>query len=167
MKAVYLFFVVLFVAAQTCADDSTLPNSNTKQLTTNTQWTKYENNPVLDGKKYGTCFDLTMLKEDGLYKMWFSWRPKRSIAYCESKDGINWSTPVIVLSPANNDWEKNALNRPSIYKKDGIYHLWYTGQSNGQSWIGYAQSKDGLKFERQSERPVLEPEAGWEKNIAV
>jgi predicted GH43/DUF377 family glycosyl hydrolase len=133
---------------------------------TSTGWAKFENNPVIDGKKYGTCFDITMLKEDGLYKMWLSWRPKKSIAYSESKDGVNWSEPAIVLSPANNDWEKD-LNRSAIYKKDGVYHLWYTGQANGKSRIGYAVSKDGLKFERKSQKPVLEPESGWEKNIAV
>ena len=125
---------------------------------TSTGWTKYENNQVIDGKKYGTCFDIAMLKEDGLYKMWFSWRPKESIAYCESKEGVNWSEPAIVLSPAKNDWEK-ILNRIAIYKKDGVYHLWYTGQvlgkPNERSQIGYAVSNDGLKFERKSERPVL------------
>jgi predicted GH43/DUF377 family glycosyl hydrolase len=132
---------------------------------TSSGWVKYENNPVLGGANLGTCFDITMLQEDGFFKMWFSWRPKKSIAYTESKDGISWSDPVIVLSPANNDWEKN-LNRPAVYKKDDVYHLWYTGQTNERSRIGYATSKDGLKWERQSEQPVLVSEKAWEK-VAV
>jgi predicted GH43/DUF377 family glycosyl hydrolase len=127
-------------------------------------WTKYENNPIIGGE-LGTCFDMTMLKENGLYKMWFSWRPKKSIAYTESKDGVNWSEPVIVLSPANNDWEKD-LNRPGLVKRNGVYHIWYTGQANGQSKIGYATSKDGLHWERESEQPVLVAEEEWE-NVAV
>ena len=39
-------------------------------------WTKYENNPVLGGE-LGTCFDLCIIKEGGIYRMWFSWRPKK------------------------------------------------------------------------------------------
>ena len=131
---------------------------------TSAGWEKYENNPVLGGDM-GTCFDITMLYEGGVYKMWFSWRPEKSIAYSESKDGANWSGPKIVLSPVDNDWEHD-LNRPGIVKKDGVYHLWYTGQADGRSKIGYATSQDGLNWRRQSKTPVLVPEEPWEK-VAV
>jgi predicted GH43/DUF377 family glycosyl hydrolase len=127
-------------------------------------WKKYENNPVLGGD-LGTCFDITMLKDGDLYRMWFSWRPKKSIAYVESKNGTTWSEPKIVLSPIDNDWEHD-LNRPGIVLKDGVYHMWYTGQANGQSKLGYAVSKDGLVWERQSPTPVLVSEESWEK-VAV
>ncbi|MDR1960469.1 MAG: isochorismatase family protein [Planctomycetaceae bacterium] len=134
---------------------------------TSTGWVKYENNPVLGGANLGTCFDVSLIQEDGLFKMWFSWRPKKSIAYTESKDGINWSEPKIVLAPnPDTDWE-NDLNRPGILKRDGIYHLWYTGQAKWKSRIGYAVSSDGIKFERKSDKPVLSPDQGWELNIAV
>ncbi|MCL2623627.1 MAG: hypothetical protein FWD31_08185, partial [Planctomycetaceae bacterium] len=126
-------------------------------------WDKYENNPVLGGD-LGTCFDVTMLHEDGLYQMWFSWRPRKSIAYTESRDGINWKEPVIVLGPRRG-WESD-LNRPGIIKKDGLYHLWYTGQANGRSNLGYATSEDGMDWERKSNTPVLIPEEPWEK-VAV
>src|ERR1043166_7300100 len=59
-------------------------------------WVKYQNNPVLGGK-YGTCFDISVLKDGEPYRMWFSWRPKASVALVESKDGFHWSEPVIVL----------------------------------------------------------------------
>jgi len=131
---------------------------------TSAGWEKYEKNPVLGGD-LGTCFDITMLKEGDLYRMWFSWRPKKSIAYTESRDGVKWSEPKIVLSPVDNDWEHD-LNRPGIVFKDGVYHLWYTGQANGHSKIGYATSKDGLNWERQSKEPVLVSELPWEK-VAV
>ena len=127
-------------------------------------WVKHENNPVLGGD-LGTCFDITMLQEGGVYKMWFSWRPRKSIAYTESKNGIKWSAPKIVLSPVDNDWEHD-LNRPGIVFKDGIYHMWYTGQAHGGSKLGYATSKDGLNWERQSKEPVLVSELSWEK-VAV
>jgi len=42
-----------------------------------------------------------------------------------------------------------------------------TGQARGHSCIGFATSKDGLTWTRRSERPVLAPDAPWEKGIAV
>ena len=51
--------------------------------------------PVMGGK-YGTCFDISVLKERDTYRMWLSWRPKKSIALVESKDGIHWSEPPSV-----------------------------------------------------------------------
>ena len=32
-----------------------------------------------------TMFDSYVIKEDGIYKMWFSWRPTKSIMYTTSK----------------------------------------------------------------------------------
>lgn len=43
----------------------------------------------------------------------------------------NWSKPEIVLSPLEgSDWEAD-MNRPVVVYKDGQYHMWYTGQNNG------------------------------------
>lgn len=128
-------------------------------------WTKYEGNPVLGGT-YGTCFDITVLREENKYRMWFSWRPQRSLGLVESTDGIHWSEPRIVLGPRKESgWEDN-LNRPVVLRRDDGYHLWYTGQTSKQSWIGYATSPDGVTWKRMSDKPVLSPDAPWEK-VAV
>src|SRR5262249_42208302 len=58
------------------------------------------------------------------------------------------------------------VNRPVVLKQGDTYHMWYTGQANGKSWIGYATSADGKTWKRQSDRPVLSPEQPWEK-VAV
>ncbi|MFD2328020.1 family 43 glycosylhydrolase [Cohnella sp. GCM10020058] len=130
-------------------------------------WTKYANNPVLGGD-YGTCFDLSMIHEDGKFKMWFSWRPKKSIGYTESLDGFNWSEPVVVLADnPESGWEDD-LNRVSVVRKGDLYHMWYTGQTNEPeaSRIGYVQSQDGIHWTRVREQPVLVSEEPWEK-VAV
>lgn len=126
-------------------------------------WQKYSGNPVLGGD-LGVCFDLTMLEQEGTFRMWFSWRPKKAIGYSESKDGIHWSDPVVVLAPAGG-WEMN-LNRPSVIFRNQKYHMWFTGQADGHSRIGYATSEDGIHWERVQVDPVLIPEADWEK-VAV
>jgi predicted GH43/DUF377 family glycosyl hydrolase len=146
----------------TAANDNPQPP---RQTDTNAGWTKYAGNPVLGGK-LGTCFDVALLKEPAAYRMYFSWRPKRSVALTESSDGIHWSTPTIVLGPRDkSDWEAD-INRPVVVKKSDGYHMWYTGQAAGHSWIGYAISVDGKTWKRQSEKPALAPENKWEK-VAV
>ncbi len=129
----------------------------------NGAWQKYSGNPVMGGK-YGTCFDISVLKEGGGYRMWVSWRPKQSIALVESKDGLHWSEPPqIVLGPRKETGWEDDINRPVVIKREDGYHMWYTGQSEGRSQIGYATSPDGVVWKRMSERPVLSPDQPWEK----
>ena len=135
-------------------------------------WEKVGKEPVL-GAEYGTTFDVCVLRENGLYQMWFSWRNVRLIAYTQSADGIRWELPRAVLTAVpGSDWEGMEVNRPTVVKKDGLYHMWYTGQmfalenQLSRSCIGYATSADGLHWNRR-ERPVLEPEGGWERYCAM
>jgi len=134
-------------------------------------WEPAHDRPVIGGP-LGTCFDCHVMKEDGLYKIWFSWRPVRCIAYSESPDGIYWDNPRVVLTAVEGSaWEGHEVNRPTVVKRDGIYHMWYTGQmfaterSCARSCIGYAKSADGIHWTRREE-PVLIPERLWE-NITV
>ena len=107
-----------------------------------------------------------MLKEGDTFRMYFSWRPKKSIALVESKDGVHWGEPLVVLGPDDKtDWEAD-VNRPVVVKRGDTYHLWYTGQAQGRSRIGYATSADGKEWKRQSDKPVLSADQPWEK-VAV
>jgi predicted GH43/DUF377 family glycosyl hydrolase len=128
-------------------------------------WIKSGSNPVLGGA-LGTCFDIAVLREGETYRMWFSWRPKKSVALVESSDGIRWSEPQIALGPnAKTDWEEE-INRPVVVKRADGYHLWFTGQARGRSAIGYATSVDGKTWTRASDQPVLSADQPWEK-VAV
>jgi len=131
-------------------------------------WVKYGQNPVLGGQ-YGTCFDIAVLRENGGYRMWVSWRPQRSIALVESRDGLDWSAPEIVLPPAPTFWEED-INRPVVLKRADGYHMWYTGQAKGKhSWIGYATSPDGLTWTKHAANPVFAgaPAIAWEQERAT
>jgi predicted GH43/DUF377 family glycosyl hydrolase len=124
-------------------------------------WVKYAKNPVLGGS-LGTCFDISVLRDGGNYRMWFSWRPRHGIALTQSKDGLSWSEPVIVLGPNKASGWEDDVNRPVVLHRDGTYHMWYTGQAGGKSWIGYTTSADGRTWKRRSTKPVLSPEQPWE-----
>lgn len=133
-------------------------------------WEKDARNPVLGGD-LGTCFDMSLLQEDGIYKMWFSWRTCKSIAYVESTDGIHWNEPTIVLEPLpGSPFEADEVNRPCVIKHGGIYKMWYSGQmrpymEDGVSVLVYAESDDGIHWNKRI--PVLEPEGGWEMHSVM
>jgi predicted GH43/DUF377 family glycosyl hydrolase len=128
-------------------------------------WVKHDKNPVLGGD-LGTCFDVALLREGTGYRMWFSWRPRRSIALVPSRDGLAWGKPTVVLGPNKASGWEDEVNRPVVLKQGGLYRMWYTGQARGKSWIGHATSADGKVWKRASDRPVLSPEKAWEK-VAV
>lgn len=132
-------------------------------------FTKYSNHPVFGDTSTGTTFDGYVWKDGGRYRMDFSWRPKMACAVTFSDDGIHWEEPVITLGVnPETDWEED-INRNCIIKVDGIYKMWYTGQSrnHSRSFIGYAESKDGLNFSRVQEQPVMVPEFDWEKESVM
>ena len=90
---------------------------------------KYPCDPIFGGGELGTCFDVYVSRDKGRYRMDFSWRPKKSLAVTFSDDGIRWEEPIITLAPrAESGWEDD-LNRNCVIKVDGIYKMWYTGQS--------------------------------------
>jgi beta-1,2-mannobiose phosphorylase / 1,2-beta-oligomannan phosphorylase len=128
-------------------------------------WHKYAGNPVLGGK-YGSCFDVCVLRDHDRFRMWLSWRPHKSIAISESGDGIHWSAPEIVLSPNSSSGWEDEVNRPVVVIREDGYHMWYTGQAGGKSRIGYARSANGRDWSRQSVKPVLQPDQQWE-GVAV
>lgn len=132
----------------------------------NAGWIKAIENPMLGGD-LGTCFDVSVLEIGGIYRMWFSWRSKESIAFVESDDGVHWNAPIIVLGPnPATTWEER-LNRPCVLYHDNNYHMWYTGQTKKRSFIGYATSLDGITWQRKSEKPVLETKTRWEKRSVM
>ena len=160
----------LLGAAGVCALAPVDSFGQTEDHATAPGWEKYPGNPVLGGQ-YGTCFDICILREENRFRMWLSWRPKKSIAISESSDGIHWSAPEIVLAPnPSSGWEDD-INRPVLVRRGGEYHMWYTGQTSskaiasngypsGHSVIGYATSHDGLHWENRTK--VLAPELRWE-----
>ena len=132
-------------------------------------WKKYENNPILGSPDVGTCFDIFMLPDEDGLRMYFSWRPKKSLAVTTSNDGgETWGPLRIILEPKlETAWEDD-LNRNCIVRVNGKYHMWYTGQARGYSYIGYATSADGFQFERQGGgMPVMIPERFWENRSVM
>ena len=87
----------------------------------------------------------------------FSWRPQKSLAISYSEDGIHWSDPVITLSPDPSSGWEDRLNRNCVLyiPEQQRYLMWYTGQANDHSWIGVAESADGVHFATHPGNPIF------------
>jgi len=107
-----------------------------------------------------------VLIEDGLWRMWYvsgsRWeregeRAKHHyhIRYAESGDGLSWRrTGRVCIDYASPD--EYAIARPSVRKDGGLYRMWYCHRG-ARYRIGYAESPDGLRWQRKDDEAGLEP----------
>lgn len=74
-----------------------------------------------------------------------------------------------VIEPnAENEWESFAAFNPAAVYVDGIVHLLYRAMgAQGLSVLGYATSRDGLSFSRQSALPAYVPRETFEGGVGV
>lgn len=129
-------------------------------------WTKYVNNPVIDYADLGTIFDPFVRVVDDKYIMCVSRRANDSLMLFSSDNGTEWREESTVLYGVNGSKWESSVNRGCFLIKDGIWYLWYTGQSDGKSCIGLATSEDGSNFKRIQENPVISPEL-YHEGISV
>lgn len=72
-----------------------------------------------------------------------------------------------IVSPRGQSWESaGTFNPATIRVGDKIVMLYRAQDSHGTSRLGYADSTDGVHFQRRAE-PVLSPEAAYEKDGGV
>jgi hypothetical protein len=123
--------------------------------------------PILDRAPLEPYFCATpfVLFDDRRWRMWYASatgfilvngqpEPRYQVKYAESADGLVWERPNTVCLPYMFDGEANA--RPCVIREDGHYRMWYCYRGSidyrtdkAQSYrIGYAESEDGLKWDR-------------------
>ena len=157
-------------------------------------WTRLES-PVFEAGPEGSwdgSFLLSprVLKEDGLFKMWYSAGrgtfPNPAIVqtgYATSSDGIHWtkyddpqtttgehalSDPVLRAGGKGSFDELRAWV-PSIAATDDGYEMWYTGEAANpvKQAVGYATSPDGIHWTKHDENPVFESSGMWNYEIVA
>ncbi len=116
----------------------------------------------------------TIVKDGPTYRLWYTdvrtepWR----FRYAESRDGRRWNRhpkPVMVI---DQPWERGRLFYPCVVKHDGLLLMWY-----GSYWsahehktaIGFAVSRDGLRWTKHPDNPVLrpDPKRTWESHYTT
>ncbi len=91
--------------------------------------------------------------------------PSYNIKYTTSVDGIHWSTGVECISLAGKN--EFGLGRPFVLREDGIYKMFYSIRIIDEGYkIGYAESKDGLIWERKDgEVGIGMSSTGWDSGM--
>jgi len=138
---------------------------------------KISNAPVLERNEIDPYLTASpcVLIEDGVWRMWYvsgtKWeiennQPKHyyHIKYTESFDGLHWDKKDIVCIDYQSP-DEHAISRPCVIKENGIYKMWYSHR--GKSYrIGYAESKDGIEWERKDEEVGIDvSESGWDSEM--
>jgi hypothetical protein len=140
--------------------------------------------PVLDrtAQEPHMAVTPTILKEGRLWRMWYvsglCWieaegrnEPVYVIKYATSQDGIVWRRPNHQCIKQSHDLE--AFSHPSVVKLGGRYLMWYSYRDSrdfrdgaGAYRIGYAESADGLEWERLDNLNGLDVASdGWDSRM--
>lgn len=140
-------------------------------------FSKHGNGPILDRGVHDPCFTANpcVLVEDGLWRMWYlsgvAWQveedgpqPRYHIKYAESADGISWRATGRVCIDFRDETE-TAISRPCVLRDGDLYRMWYSYRGPHYR-IGYAESRDGLRWQRRDEAAGLEVSAsGWDSEM--
>ncbi len=127
---------------------------------------KFKDNPIFGSEETGTLFDVFVTTgRDGRLRMDLSTRRNNSLSVSFSDDGINWSAPQTTLPPDESSGWEDAVNRNCVLKIGDTYKMWFTGQAHGNSYIGLAESADGINFKKSPLNPILKnnPENEYEQ----
>ena len=85
-----------------------------------------------------------VIKENDIYKMWYSYRGYRGknyrIGYAESADGIHWKRKddEAGIDISESCWDSEMLAYPFVFKHEGEKYMLYNGNSYGKDGFGYA-----------------------------
>lgn len=91
-----------------------------------------------------------VLKEDGVYKMWFSSRGSNNyrdvggqhymIEYAESTDGLNWQRmdSEFNFDLSDSGWDSEMLGYASVFSENEDSFMLYNGNYFGKTGFGYA-----------------------------
>ena len=144
--------------------------------------------PVVDRTRLEPHFCATSCVriENNVWRMWHDsctgWiiadgkpEPLYRITYAESKDGINWERLGHVCIDYASEKE-GGITRPCVIFEDNIYKMWFcyrsasdyrTNRSNSYR-LGYAESHDGLQWDRRDDQVGLDvSDDGWDSDMVA
>lgn len=122
-----------------------------------------------------------VIKDGDTFRCWYQsgtgwhfidgqYEPTYVIKYAESVDGIEWERwPHQCIQ---DDYSLEAFSRPSVIYKDGIFKMRVCVRGSedyrggfGSYRIDYAESKDGVRFERDYDDIALGEEGEWDSQM--
>lgn len=82
-----------------------------------------------------------VIKEDGIYKMWYSYRGQAyRIGYAESEDALNWTRmdEEVGIDVSESGWDSETIEYPYIFDHRGQRYMLYNGNGYGKTGFGLA-----------------------------
>ena len=150
-----------------------------------TTFTRAFEGPVVDRDRDEPFSTLTcsVLRESGTWRMWYTsttgwidvrgvFEPIYVIKYAESEDGVAWRRENVTCIEPRSPLEANG--RPWVLRDGATYRMWYSYRGvdgyrddpNNSYRIGYAESSDGLSWQRRDEVVGIElSESGWDSEM--
>ncbi len=123
-----------------------------------------------------SCASPFVLHEHGRFRMWYAsmdrwqedpaggFRHYYNIKYSESEDGTTWSRSGVAAIDYQAPGEY-AFGRPFVLNEGGVYRMWYSVRGEAYR-IGYAESADGIRWERQDQRAGIDvSDSGWDSEM--
>lgn len=120
---------------------------------------------------------LTVLREGGDVRAWYvcgiGWgggpqgqHPRYVVNHLRSADGMRWGPRGTACIMAKDD-DEYGFGRPWVLREAGRYHMWYSIRSRSAPYrIGYAESADGLAWNRRDERAgIARSDTGWDSEM--
>jgi predicted GH43/DUF377 family glycosyl hydrolase len=111
-------------------------------------------------------------RDDGRWRMWYvsglRWeehgdalRSYYHVRYAESDDGRDWRREGAVAIDLQGD-ERN-IARPCVMYEGDRWRMWYSASADAGYRVGYAESADGVSWERLDKLAGIAPSAeGWD-----
>ncbi|MBM4417110.1 MAG: hypothetical protein FJ033_02145 [Chloroflexi bacterium] len=121
------------------------------------------------------AYDFFALHAEGQYHMLYLQHHRvpddddpdeHSIGHAVSNDLVRWRVePIALRKGPEGAWDDRTLWTMSIVRRDGLYHMLYTGLSSRDDRrvqrIGLATSPDLYRWEKHPGNPVLEADPCW------
>ena len=182
-NAVYMYYVGWNVR-------NTVPYYNSVGLAIShdggTTFKKFSDGPLWDRNYREPYFSATtcVMNDNGLFRNWYLscvgyikynnvLEPRYHLKYCESHNGIDWKREQRIAIDFKNELEAG-IAKASVIKRNNKYYMWfcYRNLTNyrtdlKQSYrIGYAESADGVTWERKDDKAGIEPaKEGWDSEM--
>ncbi|MFB3902679.1 MAG: hypothetical protein ACE15E_04445 [Acidobacteriota bacterium] len=121
----------------------------------------------------------SVLRVGGRWLMWYGGIAQvpylGSVCLATSADGHQWvkhpGNPVLSFNPYRQA-EAFLVARPHVLHENGVFRMWYSAKGFdddcklGEYRVCYAESLDGIHWDRYSQNPVLGPSAsGWDHSM--
>jgi len=147
-------------------------------------WIRVGSEPVLAVGPPGSCDGATISSNCVLRvgETWYSWYTGisqvpylASVCLATSADGIHWHkhphNPVLSYNPYVRT-DAFMVATPQVLYEGGVFKMWYNakgfgaGEQPGEYSICYAESLDGIQWERSPRQPVLSASGvGWDAHM--